>query len=68
MKNVLVAMSDELHAALKQVAVERGVKLVPLIEELLRKSRPVNDARISLGLEWSDRPGIGRPRKEPDDE
>ena len=67
MKNVLFGMSDELHQALKHVAAERGVKLVPLLEELLRKSRPVNEARLALGLEWSERPAVGRPPKQSHD-
>lgn len=66
-QRVDLKLTVELVACLKHADENRKdgpIGVGPLIEELLRKSPAIKTAQTALGIEFSERPRVGKPKKE----
>jgi hypothetical protein len=51
-----------MKAVLDALATERGDYLTSIVELVRRKDREINECRERLGIEWRERPPMGRPK------
>lgn len=59
-------LTEELIACLKRADENRkdgAIGVGPLIEELLRKLPVIKTAQTALGIEFTERPRVGKPKK-----
>jgi hypothetical protein len=60
-KPTLLTLTPELVAAIDHA--RGGESRAAFVESLLRSAKPVRQAQRELGIQWSERPQMGPPRK-----
>lgn len=63
-RKFLIELTEELYQCLEKIGQPMG----PFIEQVLRRNADVRRARDELGIEFKDRPKMGRPKKQKDGE
>ena len=64
MERLIADITPELKSILRQLSESEPTEPIgALVERLLRSSPEVDQFRVANGIEWRDRPAMGRPRK-----